>query len=324
MIRRLGLAAALLLADCAPSHAEPPALGLKQVLPLAGVKGRIDHLAIDTLHKRLFVAEIANGSVDLLDLASGTVIGHLNGLKEPQGLAYLPELNQLVVACGGEGAVRFYDMSDATLVKTIGGLDDADNVRIDPASGHIVVGYGSGGLAIIDPVKQDVVRMIALPAHPEGFQIDAVTHRAYVNLPRALKIAVVDLDTGQLAGGWGATQALENFPMALDPADHMVASGFRIPGRFVAYDASGKALANLPGCGTTDDLFFDAARHRFYMLCGDGHVDVFAGPPHALKRVDEIASRSGGRTGLFDAESGTLYVAAIASSGNPAAVLVFR
>jgi hypothetical protein len=319
------LGAALLLGGCSgPSHAAPPTLALKQTLPLPGVKGRIDHLAIDRVHRRLFVAEIANGSVDVLDLDSGAVIGHLDGLKEPQGLAYLPDRNVLVVACGGEGAVRFYDLAGFALLKTVGGLDDADNVRLDPVTGDVVVGYGAGGLAIIDPVKQAVVRTIALPAHPEGFQIDAQSHRAYVNLPRALRIAVADLASGRVSGGWGTTQALENFPMALDPKARVIASGFRLPGRFVAYDPEGKVLANLPGCGTTDDLFFDAARQRFYMLCADGHIDVFAGAPGALRRVDEVTSRSGGRTGLFDADSGTLYVAASASADKPAAVLVFR
>src|SRR6185437_15123281 len=272
------LCAALLTSGCSgPSHAAPPTLALKQTLALPGVRGRIDHLAIDLVHRRLFVAEIANGSVDVLDLDSGAVVGRLDGLKEPQGLAYLPERNALVVACGGEGAVRFYDLAGFALLKTIGGLDDADNVRLDPVTGNVVIGYGSGGLAIIDPVKQAIVRTIPLPAHPEGFQIDPQSHRAYVNLPRALKIAVVDLGSGQAGGGWCATQALENFPLALDPADHLIASGFRMPGRFVAYDPAGKVVANLPGCGTTDDLFFDAAKRRFYMLCGDGHVDVFAG-----------------------------------------------
>jgi len=314
--------AAVLLAGCGGSRADPPALVLKQTIALPGVQGRIDHLAIDSVHRRLFVAEIANGSVDVVDLKSGGILKHIAGLKEPQGVAWLPDREGLVVACGGEGAVRVYAGGDFTLLKTIGGLDDADNARVDPVTGQIVVGYGSGGLAVIDPSSLAVVQTIALPAHPEGFQVDPASHRAYVNLPGALKIAVADLASGKVVGGWSAAQALENFPMAIDPAGRVIAAGFRLPGRFIAYDPAGKVLANLPGCGTSDDVFFDVAKHRFYMLCGDGHVDVFGGAP--LHREDEVTSQAGGRTGLFDTDNATLYVAASASGVKPAAVLVFR
>ena len=53
--------------------AEPPApLVLERTIALKGVTGRIDHLAVDLARKRLFVAELGNGTVDVIDLAAGT------------------------------------------------------------------------------------------------------------------------------------------------------------------------------------------------------------------------------------------------------------
>ena len=73
------------------SAAEPPApLVFERTIALKGVTGRIDHLAVDLARKRLFVAELGNGTVDVIDLASGGVIRRIEGLKEPQGLAYAP------------------------------------------------------------------------------------------------------------------------------------------------------------------------------------------------------------------------------------------
>jgi hypothetical protein len=88
-------------------------------------------------------------------------------------VAYLPALDQLVVACGGDGTVRFFNAATLAPVGSLKLGSDADNVRVDKASGRIAVGYGAGAIALIDPVRREVVRTIPLPAHPEGFQIDA-------------------------------------------------------------------------------------------------------------------------------------------------------
>jgi hypothetical protein len=88
----------------------PVQLELERTIALPRVSGRIDHLAVDVPHQRLFVAELGNGSVDRIDLASGET-RRIAGLKEPQGLAYLPSRNGLVVASGGDGTVRFFDAS---------------------------------------------------------------------------------------------------------------------------------------------------------------------------------------------------------------------
>ena len=85
------LAAALCMAAGTSRAAEPAApLVVERTIALKDVKGRIDHLAVDFGRKRLFVAELGNGTVDVIDLASASVVRRIEGLKEPQGLAYAP------------------------------------------------------------------------------------------------------------------------------------------------------------------------------------------------------------------------------------------
>ena len=139
-------------------------LELVRTIALPNVSGRIDHLAVDVPHQRLFVAELGNGSVDRIDLSSGET-RRIEGLKEPQGLVYLPDRDELVVASGGDGTVRFFDASSLEPVGSVSLGDDADNVRVDPKTGQVVVGYGSGALAILDPARRAVVRTIVI--HPQ-------------------------------------------------------------------------------------------------------------------------------------------------------------
>jgi hypothetical protein len=45
-------------------------LQLEAKIPLGDVRGRIDHMAIDLSRQRLFVAELGNDSVGIVDLRS--------------------------------------------------------------------------------------------------------------------------------------------------------------------------------------------------------------------------------------------------------------
>ncbi len=64
-----GLASWLFLS---PAHASEPLLPLilEATIPLPNVAGRIDHLAVDLVRKRLFVAEVGNNTLDAIDLAT--------------------------------------------------------------------------------------------------------------------------------------------------------------------------------------------------------------------------------------------------------------
>jgi hypothetical protein len=302
----------------------PVQLELERTIALPNVAGRIDHLAVDVPHQRLFVAELGNGSVDGVDLSSGER-RRIEGLKEPQGLAYLPDPNELVVASAGDGTVRFFDAGTLSPVGSVSLGDDADNVRVDPRTGQIVVGYGSGGLAILDPVRRTVVRTIALGAHPEGFQIDGEGRKAFVSVPEAHKIVVVDLDSGRVLANWRAAH-LSNFPLALGEAAGIAGVVYRIPSRLVVLEtASGKAKVDLPTCDDADDLFFDDKRRRIYVSCGSGAIDAFEQADGRYVASAHIETRPGARTSLFVPALDRLFVAARAGSGGQgAALLVFR
>ena len=65
-------------------------LELETKIPLGDVRGRIDHMAVDLKRQRLFVAELGNDSVGIVDLPNRKLISRIPGLKEPQGVGYEP------------------------------------------------------------------------------------------------------------------------------------------------------------------------------------------------------------------------------------------
>jgi hypothetical protein len=318
-------AVCLLLLLALPVRAAEP-LVLEKTIPLHQVRGRIDHLAFDPAHKRLFVAELGNDSVDVVDVVAGAPLHRISGLREPQGVAYAERGSAIMVANAGDGSVRLFNAIDFTPAGSISLADDADNIRIDPRNGLAVVGYGSGGLALIDPVARAKVADIQLPAHPEGFQIDPQTGHAYVNIPNARQVAVVDLDARRVIATWPMHDARANFPMALDPAHSLLASVSRSPAALLLLDAAtGAERQRLSTCGDADDVFFDGRRARIYVSCGAGELAVMERGTPAWRSLAVVRTASGARTSLFVPQLDRLFVAERASVlGAEAAIRVYR
>ncbi len=185
-----------------------------------------------------------------------------------------------------------------------------------------MVGYGSGGLATLDPATLSVTTITKVPAHPEGFQIDAVTQRTFVNVPDAGQIAV--LAGGKQVAAWGVPGLGSNFPIALDPGGTVLATVFRSPARLVLLDArTGTVVTSLPTCGDADDVFFDSRRHRVYVSCGEGVVEVVQESAGSYRTLARIKTSSGARTSLFVPELDRLFVAERAGLlGSEATILV--
>src|SRR5262245_51424627 len=159
---RVLLTTAVLLAQ------EPPTS-----IPLPGVRGRIDHIAVDLKTRRAFVAALGNNTVEIVDLAKGKPSGRIGDIEEPQGILFLAEANQIVVTSGGDGTCRFYDAASLKLLDSVQCGGDADNVRFDAGSRRLYVGYGSGGLALLDAGKRRRLSQVDLDGHPESLQLES-------------------------------------------------------------------------------------------------------------------------------------------------------
>jgi hypothetical protein len=178
----------------APARAASPQAPLTnvQVDGLPGVQRRIDHFALDTAGRRLFVAALGNHTLEVLDVAGGKRIISVPGLNEPQGVAYLPSQHRIVVATRAGGTVTSFDDATYQPVATIPNLPDADNLRFDAAAGQLYVGHGDGALGVIDPATMKLVADIPLPGHPESFRLEEGGPRIFVNVPPTREVLVVD------------------------------------------------------------------------------------------------------------------------------------
>jgi YVTN family beta-propeller protein len=303
---------------------DPPPLTLENKIALGNVSGRIDHMAFDPIRNRLLVAELGNNTLGVVDINGRKVVHVITGLSEPQGVGYSASNDSIYVANGGDGSVRVYRADDYTQTGRIDLGGDADNIRIDPAANRVLVGYGNGAIAAIDAASGNKTATFPLPAHPESFQLDGKTNQIFVNVPDSRAIVVLDGVTGQKKATWPLRSSLGNFPMALDDEAQRILVAFRSPTRLGAFSVSGESLANVELCGDSDDLFLDAKRHRIYVSCGQGVLDVFDTREGGYRRLARLPTAPGARTSYFVPSIDRLLLAVRSTSTQPAGIWIFR
>lgn len=302
-----------------------PPLDLVTSIPMPGVKGRLDHMAIDARRKRLFVAALGNGSVQALSIEKGACERSIDGLEVPQGVAYLADLDRIVVACGGDGTVRFYRGETFDLAAKVDVGEDADNVRYDAATQKVYVGFGDGSIAAVGAKTPSLLAKTAVGAHPEAFQLEAGGRRIFVNVASKAEVVVVDRFEMTSRDHWKLGDAAANYPMALDEAGKRLFVGCRQPPSLVVLDTeNGKVVTKIECSSDPDDLFLDASRSRVYVTCGAGTIDVFDREgSDTLKPRAKVETRKGARTSLFDADTDRLFVAVPKDGELPAEIRVY-
>ncbi|MDE3183138.1 MAG: YncE family protein [Bacteroidota bacterium] len=293
-------------------------------ISLPDINGRIDHLAFDAEHQVVFVAALGNNTVEAIDLKSKKLIHSIKNLREPQGVAFIPEGNSIFVANGDNGECDVFDAGTFQKTTSIKLSDDADNVRYDTEKNLVYVGYGSGGIAIIDAKTNKEMASIKLDGHPESFQLSKKQNKIYINVPDRDEIEVADLSTHSMIAKWKNTKASSNFPMALDEQHHRLFIGCRSPATLrVINTETGEDISSISCTGDADDLFYDQNDKLVFVSGGRGFIDVFEAGD-TLKRISHIATSSGARTSLLLSSQKTLLLAVPARNGNTAALWIYK
>ncbi len=309
-----------------------------------GIPGRIDHMAYDPATRRLFIACVANGSLEVIDLESGTRAGTVSGLRGPQGAAVAGR--SVYVTTSGDGLLHRFDTRTLAAGKPVAVGEDADNVRI-ARDGRIWVSFGGdgpGGLACLDGDTLALERKLSLPRMPEGFQLHPSGMGLFANLPAGKRstadgtVVALRRSTGDLLWERKLTGRSGNFPMTLDPANDRLFIVARRPAVLISLSTrDGSIRGETPCPPQSDDLFFEA-RTGLVAVIGGGELPAPGDPGGAGASLDLFAidglgrpSRLGGsplpphsRTGTLAVDRRTIYVGVPASQDRPAEVREYR
>jgi len=331
-MKKIAVFLALVLFCALSSNAQPkPPLTLQQTIPLPGVTGKFDHFAVDTGRNLLFAASTGNHSVEVIDLKTSKIRQSITGLGKPHGLIWVAATSSLYVADGALGELRVYTGTPLALAGKIKLSDDADDMVFDEAHRLLFIGHGTGDaanpprVAVVDTEHFSMVANLSASTHPEALDIDPQSSRVFANIAGSNEVAVINTATMAVTARWQLTKAADNVPMAFDSEHQLLYVACRTPGTVIALDAAtGKEVTSQPAADGADDLFYDPALRRVYVIAGAGEVDSYqvdsAKQLHSLGVVHTVA---GAKTALFVPAQNLLYVGVPATGDHGAEIRIY-
>lgn len=340
----------LLAAAVVPAYGQDKlTLRLTQAIPLPGINGRLDHMAVDLEKKRLFLAAVANGTLEVIDLGAGKVINSLTGFKDTQDALFLGgHFNKLYVS-SLDGTLRIFQGESFRLIQALKLEPDPNRLLYDPATDLLYFGYG-GQNAGFDAYERVGIMQAKRGAQSDQFVADMIAptyrpgHLAELAMDDDGRLLVCDsradlifqFDTRkrELLKSWSARGDGAG-DMSLDRIHHRLFVGTRVPPEMTVYDSvSGKEIASLPAPDTMDGVYYDSELKRIYMSGGRWYGTPEASPGWVYvyqqqdadhyQLVSKVKTRPGSGTSLFVPTLNRLYVASQAIGDQEAAVLVFE
>src|ERR1700686_2282222 len=194
-------------------------LKLIQTIPLPGVEGYFDHLAVDVKGERLFIPGEHQRTLEVIDLRAGKVIHTISGFDgNPRKTVYVPQSNQIWVDMAN-GTCKAFSGESYEMLKNIQLNPDsppeakreADNGIYDAATPAFYIGgrgdrskVGTkGSIEIVDTKNGTYAGSITLDDNdPAGLALDPVTGKLYVVLGATSRVTVIDLKKREVVTMW--------------------------------------------------------------------------------------------------------------------------
>ncbi|GAC1432082.1 MAG: hypothetical protein NVSMB58_13070 [Terriglobales bacterium] len=308
---------------------------LIQTIPLPGVEGYFDHIAIDLQGQRLFIPGEHQRTIEVVDLRAGKLLHTITGLEgNPRKTIYLPQSNQIWVDMGN-GTAKSFSADTYQLLKTVQLNPDSpaeakrepDNGIYDPAAHLFYIGdrgdrskVGTkGSVEIVDTNSGTYVGSITLDDNdPAGLALDPSSDKMFVILGATSKVAIIDRKKREVVFTWPITGGSLPHALGFDAAHHRLFIGCREkpthvykPGKMVVMDSeTGKVVDALDTEGGSDEVVYDSASRRVYLTGTTGAVDVFkqVDPDH-YERLGLVPTGPIAKTSLLVPELNRFYVA---------------
>lgn len=290
----------------APAQPLPPPLPstLKEVADIRGSDGPglWDDINLDTTTERAFIGR--QRGVAVLDLKTLKLLPETMPGQDIHVALPLP-MDRLLTTSATTGLVSIIGQSTGTLRAVISNLSDPDAAIVEPQSGNVLVAEAHGGiLTVIDPQAGTAISRIKVGGKLAGVQAEGAG-RVWVVISDQDQLALVDLAQRRVVSRYKLAGCVR--PTSMDDMPSL--------GRLVVACSNGvaKVLSGVngqdlgtvavgPDPGTV--MFADA---KAWVPSASGLLTAISLVPTASLAA-QYRTRSGARTGAFDALSRRFYL----------------
>jgi DNA-binding beta-propeller fold protein YncE len=288
--------------------ADAPGFKLTQRYSVPG-DGGFDYVTFDASSNRVYASH--GTEVDVLDAASGKVLGKIEDTLGVHGIAIVAALHRGFTTNGAESTVSVFDTNTFKTIKKIAVGKDPDFVFYDAHSRRVLVCHGdAAAVTAIDPDKETVIGQVALGGGAEASVVDG-KGTAFVNLEEEAVVVSYDPRALTVKGRYPITGCKTPTGLAIDAANSRLFIGCRSKVMAVMNADTGKVITTLPIGTRVDAVAFDADNKLIFCSNGDGTISVIRQKsPDEYESVGDIHTQESAKTMAFDPKSKRMYLSA--------------
>jgi DNA-binding beta-propeller fold protein YncE len=279
-------------------------------LPAApGTREYFDYLMVDGDARRVYVTH--GTEVVVLNADDYSVVGRIGGLQLSHAVVALKELGKGYITDGEAKKVVIFDLNTLKVTgEVMTNQPDTDALVYDPASKFLFsINGNSGNLAVIDPVKETVVKMVDLGGAAEFGVVDG-KGTLYNNNEEKSDVAVIDTRSLTIKSRWPAAPAGTVTALAMDLKNQRLFSAGRNPQFLVMMDASnGKVLQSFPISGGVDAAAFEPDTGLLFVSTREGMVHIYhEDSPDKLSEIQTLKTEYGAKTMAIDPKTHNIFL----------------
>jgi YVTN family beta-propeller protein len=284
---------------------------LEKKIPLPG-DGGYDYLYLDKQARRLYVSH--GDQVDVLDLATESLMGSVTGMKGVHGIAIAGKINKGFISDGDANAVVVFDPSSFKIISTIPLTGkDPDAITYDSVSERVFAFNGhSDNVSVIDVNSLKEIALVPLNGGPE-FAVPDHTGKIYLNLEDKNALLVLDSKALQVMNRFSLSPCGGPTGLALDLDNQRAFSGCRTNrGLTVTEMKSGKVVATIPIGAGVDAVAYDKENRLIFCSNGDGTTTVIhQDSPDKYQVIQTIQTQYRAKTMALDPQTHKIYLSVV-------------
>jgi YVTN family beta-propeller protein len=274
-----------------------------------GGTGGWDYVTVDSAAGRLYASHATE--VDVVDLASGKVVGNIPQLHGVHGIAVADDLGKGFITNGQSNSVTVFNLKTLEKVAEPAAGTNPDSVCYEPKTQRVFTFNGrSSNSTVINAKTNEVIATIPVGGKPEFCRADGAG-KVYVNLEDTAEIAEIDAAKPALTRHASISPCEEPSGLALDTKDGVLFSscGNKL---MAVTDIKSLKVISTPAIGAgTDAAAFDPGTGlAFSSNGGDGTLTIVKQVSGKWTTVDTVQTERGARTMTVDPKTHRAYLLA--------------
>jgi YVTN family beta-propeller protein len=273
-----------------------------------GGEGGWDYLLSDDDAHRLYITH--GPRVEVVDTATGTLVGAVTGLKGTHGVALNPDGKTGYITDGAGNAIVIFDRASLSVTAAVPAGKNPDGITFEPVTKTVWVFNGrSKDVSVMDTTTHQIVATIPLPGKPEFPEADGKGN-VFVNIEDKNLIVKLDAKTKAVVTSWPLEGCDSPSGLAIDRAHHRLFSVCDGQKMAISDFSLGKVVGLAEIGDSPDAAAYDPRLGLVFSSNGQGTVSVVDTQKVGFPTVQTVATTKSARTMAYDQKTGRIFLSA--------------